>query len=255
MATLNSNPSGFQAWGNAPAPAPVRKVETITHRPRCCACRCGIPLTKVRGLALRYEVMEGDDGELCKFCAGYFGVHGMRGATNGDAVSALKRIADVRRDGFVMVLRDLSLAAKDGNVLHLNAADVFPCSPSNPEPDPEALPSKERTWSLFTLWVNVGPYETRLHQHEFASISLRTVMDLKSRGELVESFLSDADKVGHFTPSAEMREQIVATFGRLINAAPTSPPALDDEPTCIPPKIKVVASRKRAKTATKKAKS
>jgi len=154
---------------------------------------------------------------MCQHCATFFGFGGhLHGCTDTSPADALKRINDVRRDGFAMILRSFSLGAPDGATVSMNAGDIFPCMVKNPVPTSDGEPSKENTWALFMLDVDIGPYPARFFPHEFASIGLASIMEMKNRGEIVEHFTSAEDKSGHFTPTPALRQMIEDTFGRLV---------------------------------------
>lgn len=187
---------------------------------RCAACECVVPYkieTRSRRVDTSSEYLDG----MCYHCGLFFGFGSTPGCTHDSPQDVKRKLERLREDGFLMLLRDLSLGAKDGNIINLQAADIFPCTPTNPEPDQDGKVSKEHTWSLFTLQLQVGPYLVTLMPHEWSTMNLRTIMECKSAGELTEAFVSADDKSGHFTPTPEIREQIVANFGRLINARTT----------------------------------
>jgi hypothetical protein len=220
MATLNQGTAGLQGWSD---PTKTRKVVLEKKEPlveqRCVACRCEVPHVIATRSRKKVPFIDG----MCPYCAGFFGHEGglsgyTPGATNVGPQDTLQKIKRLREDNFLILLRNRSLVARDGNIVNLGAGDIFQCAPTNPEPDPEGQFSKDRTWALFTLNLAVGPYEIRLFAHEWSPISFRVVMELKSAGEMVESFIDDSDKIGHFTPTPEMREQIEACFGRLVNS-------------------------------------
>jgi hypothetical protein len=153
----------------------------------------------------------------CVPCAQFFGTLAFGGCTRERPEDALEKFEHLARDGFLMVLRNLHVGTPDGMQLEVEAGDVFQCRASARTPTEGGPPSKERTWQLFMLDLQVGPYQMRFFPHEWSAISLHTVMDLRKRGELVEGFMCTEDSHGHFAPTPAIREQINAAFGRLIN--------------------------------------
>jgi hypothetical protein len=220
MATINSGVAGLHGatgWSDPPARAPRKEAKTVDLQERRCeGCECSVPL---QAATRSRRIIGGDyvDG-MCAHCAAFFGTSFLAGCTNDSPADVKRKLERLREDGFLMLLRDLSLTAKDGNIINLGAADIFPCVPTNPLPDPDGRPEKDHTWSLFTLQVQVGPYPVTLMPHEWSPIGLRAIMRCKSAGELTEAFVGADDRTGHFAPTPELRAQIVATFGRLINA-------------------------------------
>lgn len=112
-----------------------------------------------------------------------------------------------------MILK--STTVTDGVVtLEVEMGDIFKVEKAGIEPSEHLkLCSKERTLEMFSCYVMVGPCRLKLWPHEIAGISFQTIMDLKRRGEIDESYVAAEDDHGHFKPSDEMRKQIQDMFG------------------------------------------
>jgi len=215
MASISNITPGIGYFAPPPPPPKAKaKPKTVVVEPRRCkACNS---LAPKEGRYKRLNLVDG----MCMDCASLFGFSVRPGCTDATPCEALKKINGVKENGFLLMLRDLRLGTPDGATITIQAGDVFQCTPSNvpPAENPSEPASKQRTWSLFVLSAQVGPYDIKLFPHEYSPISFRTVMECRKSGELVEQFMSADDKTGHFTPTPEIREQIVAAFGHMIGA-------------------------------------
>lgn len=225
MASIHGIAAGLHVTTAAQVASPARKgrrkkvtafepeaqAVPLTH---CVACLC-------RGQAVGRGTRKHSDidsrSQYCRHCRTMFGGF-LPGCTRDDPEEAIDKIEAVRKEGYLMVLRTMSLGTPDGRTVSVDAGDIFVCMPSNPPRIERDIASKENTWAIFTLKLQVGPYAITLFPHEFASISLFTVMDLRKRGEVVDCYISADDNTGHFTPTPELREQILDMFGPLVGS-------------------------------------
>lgn len=189
---------------------PLALVRTADEPPptHCGACKGENPdpTPRIRGRreALRWE-------PYCDHCRMMFGPNGQ---TRWPPDGVLERLRAVQESGFIIALRSLHLGSPDGGGLAIDMGDIFPVSHVAIDPDQLAgQVSKERTYKLFTLPLQIDRFQTRLFGHEFDGISLERVMAMRRAGEITESFVSCNDKVGHFTPRADIAELVASTFG------------------------------------------
>lgn len=224
MASIHGIVAGLGVSQIAQEPPPARKrrgAKAVAYEPEavvvplthCVACLCRGQAVG-RGTRLHSDI--DSRSQYCRHCRTMFGGF-LPGCTRDDPEEAMTKIEAVRKEGYLMVLRTMSLGTPDGRTVSVDAGDIFVCRPSNPQRvERDELATKETTWALFTLKLQVGPYAITLFPHEFASISLFTVMDLRKHGEIVDCYVSGDDNAGHFTPTAALKAQILDMFGSLV---------------------------------------
>lgn len=222
MAKISGITAGF-APNESSADARKKNTATVTApapgQPQAVLCRCCEGHLRFDNEALKKNRLI--DPELCPHCVAFFGnLESDRIFTNGvtdvSAKASRKRVVGAREAGYVMILRDgafgangveIEIAAGDILLVPQRAADSY--LPGQPV-------TKERTWGMFTLEVLIGPHPLTLFADEFSPIAFATVMALRDKKEIEETFVSTDDTHGHFRPTTEMRRQIEACFGRLI---------------------------------------
>lgn len=160
-----------------------------------------------------------DEPAQCTHCSLFFGIDYRPGCTNVSADDAKQKITAAVEQKFVMCLRELTLAAFDGNSIEVGAGDIFAWQGTGYMAE-NLMPSKEKTWGMFTIKVQVGPYTITLFPHEFSAISFKTIMELRTAGEIVDCFIATNDQNGHFTPNPKLKKKIDAIFGHLTGKRP-----------------------------------
>jgi hypothetical protein len=200
---------------------PKQEWQPPEYETTCTACGAYCPpYTQGRSKTPHVAIFDG----LCRHCGDFFGRRFMNGCTNADPDEAREKIARAKAEGFVIVLRDLTLVDPSGVQVSVGAGDIFACKPETLA-HPAEKSSKETTWGMFTIRLQVGPFTMTLFPHEFGAIDFSTTMSLKAAGEIEESFVCTEDMNGHFQPTPAIREQIVECFGRLINAQRPAAPS------------------------------
>jgi len=157
----------------------------------------------------------------CKHCRGMFGIGVSCPETTDSPEQVLAKLEGVRVQGYVMVLRPLTLGASNGDVVDIHAGDIFPVRHVPQAFSDNEVASRERTKAMFTLPLQLGPHQTYLRGHEFAPISLSRVMEMRRRGEISESFITSEDNVGHFTPKVDLIDT-ADTIAESVGAMPAA---------------------------------
>lgn len=157
----------------------------------------------------------------CRHCRTFFGLDSFPGQTDEDPEDALEKMDKLRVVGWALIMRRMSFGAKSGESYVIEPGDIFKVEQAG---DPERLAqyehaSRERTLALFTAAVMVGQERLTLFPHEVAGFAFVTIMEMKAAGDLTECFISAGDAHGHFAPTPELRAQIYAAFGGLVNAS------------------------------------
>lgn len=151
----------------------------------------------------------------CVHCALFFGLggHPWGGTTNWQPDAARARLEELRRDGFGMVL--FSGHFGDGNIrISVEAGDILKIERAGATGDNESPDcSAARTKATFSAAVKIGPSELILWPHEIAAISFAKIMELRTLGQIEDSYVAAEDECGYFRPTKEMRKQIYERFG------------------------------------------
>jgi hypothetical protein len=215
MAKIHGVVSGLMA-GDIPEQPKRKKVKKELLSPTHCEA-CGGRLSDRERKSTRFtEEFEG----TCTFCVSFFGMgpHG-RGCCDMNAEEVKDRFEKLREQKWAMVLKAGSYGTHSGLTVEVEPGDIFQLARVGLDnPGEEEWCSRERTMQSFTITINIGTIPLVLFPHEVSAISFITIMQLKQAGELEESFVSSNDPAGHFRPNQELREQIYATFGSLVNA-------------------------------------
>lgn len=200
MANIVGVQSGLRAEpikrARKPKPPPSPSPEIV-----CTAC-AGVIQRKRGQLS---GVARGENGE-CNFCASFFGFDSFHGVTNLNAQDSLKRIAELREQGWGIVLRTQRLAEGSGLTIEIGCGDIFKITRAGAEGRMQERENccRARTMELFSTHIQVGPCDIKLWPHEIAPISFVTIMELRRAGEIEESFVAAEDEQGYFKPTIEI---------------------------------------------------
>lgn len=154
----------------------------------------------------------------CKHCSDFFGMDFRSGVTDVTPEAALEQMAKLREAQWGMILIDREFGVHNSSDrVGVEMGDVFQVSRAG-HPELRSVKekcNKDRTWSLFTVDVQIGPHKLTLFPHEISAMSWLTIMDLKKAGELIEQFVCADDRHGHFAPNPDLRVEIKEAFGRV----------------------------------------
>lgn len=153
---------------------------------------------------------EPDENEpMCLSCIQMLSVASGNGRI-GNCAATLKRIAEARDGGMVMILRDMHFGTHGGGTVDLDIGDVFKVKRAGATPS--AAASYEHARELFTIDINVGPCTVTLYPFECSPTSMLSTMQLEP-GNYEIAYVSRDDPEGYFTLTKQAKEQVRAAFG------------------------------------------
>lgn len=155
----------------------------------------------------------------CDHCARFFGDRGFVGVTRKSPEDTKEAIKKMRDEKWVMVLKRGSFGS-GATTFTVEPGDIFPVHRAGDVSLERGglVSNKDMTFRLFTLSIMIGTHELTLFTHEASAISFQKIMALRKDGDIKEVFVSTDDATGHFTPTPELRAEIYAMFGSLVNA-------------------------------------
>ena len=153
----------------------------------------------------------------CLGCSSYFGFDNeyfSRGGVTDLTFEEVKEKMDkLNSDSWVMVLKSGSfVSSSTGRTLTLELGDIFKVSRVSTERKPDGTSSS--SMEKFSIDIQFGSEVLTLLPHEFSQVSWPLLIQLRSDGEIEETFLEDDDQWGMFQPNPEVRKMIINAFGR-----------------------------------------